>query len=69
MSLVALRVLTPENQLKGIFLSDIDASNTEILGKKVLKVDNCQRCRVFLFFLYTYVFVIWSSNACHKVKD
>ena len=50
MSLVALRVLTPENQLKGILLPDIDAWNAKILRKKVLKVDNCQRCRVFLVF-------------------
>ena len=69
MSLVALQVLTPENQLKGILLPDIDAWNAEILRKKVLKVDIFERSRVFLVFLYTYVFVIWSSNACHMVKD
>ena len=47
MSLVALCVHTPENQLKGILLRDIDAWNTEILRKKF---ENCQRCRVFLVF-------------------
>ena len=56
MSLVALQVLTPENQLKGILLPDIDAWNAEILRKKVLKVDICERSRVFLvFFIYVCI--------------